>query len=46
MIDDSESDFLDGLLFGWVMFDNNKNPLGFIITVVIIISIVLYFYYN
>lgn len=41
-------DWLDGFLTGWILFgDSPKSPLGFILLLVLVVTIcVLYYYYG
>jgi hypothetical protein len=39
--DDDDSDWMDGFLTGFILFDNNKSPFGFILLLIIIVVILI-----
>ncbi len=46
MWDNSDEDYFEGLLDGWLFFDNNNSPMGFLFAIVLLIAIVLILYYT
>ncbi len=44
--DNDDDNFLDGLLFGWIAFDNDNSPLGCVISIMVIAIVIAVLYYT